>query len=281
MKGSQRKISVFGSTGFIGSHFVEKSKFETIEIPKESNESASEEILFLIGTNSNYNVFQDVFMDVESNVIKLLATLEVSRQKFPRLVFNFVSTWFVYGPIPIPYREDQACEPKGFYSITKYAAELLLESYCKTFNLNYRIIRLGNVIGPGDKKASPQKNAIQYLADRVLSGHDVDLYEGGNFLRDLLHVDDVVKGLDLIIEKGDRNQVFNLASGFGTKIGDLLSSLKSASKSKSHFQSVDTPRFHKIVQSQDAILDISKIEKLGFRVENKISEKDFLNPWKR
>lgn len=260
---------------------MEKSKFATIEIPKESNESASEEILFLIGTTNNYNVFQDVFVDVESNIIKLLATLEVSRQKFPHLIFNFVSTWFVYGPIPIPYREDQACEPKGFYSITKYAAELLLESYCKTFNLNYRIIRLGNVIGPGDKKASPQKNAIQYLADRILSGYDIDLYDGGNILRDLLHVDDVVKGLDLIIDKGDKNQIFNLASGTGTKIGDLLCNLKSVSQSKSNVQSVDTPRFHKIVQSQHAILDISKIEKLGFRINHKISEKDFLNQWKQ
>ncbi len=271
-----KRISVFGATGFIGSHYTRKSKFETIKIPKEVNESESNEILFLIGTTSNYNVYQNIFLDVETNIIKLLSTLDSSRQKFPDLVINFASTWFVYGSGKIPFQENQVCKPRGFYSISKYSAELMLESYCKTFNIEYRIIRLGNVIGPGDKKASSQKNAVQYLANRIRAGEDVDLYEDGNVLRDFIHVDDVVRGIDLIIEKSDTNQVFNLASGIGTRIGELLRDFKHITQSESQIGSIDTPNFHRLVQSQNAILDISKIEKLGFKLEHKITERDFL-----
>ena len=46
-------------------------------------------------------------------------------------VFNFISSWFVYGKNnEIPFREDYSqCNPTGFYSITKYCAEQLFKLY--------------------------------------------------------------------------------------------------------------------------------------------------------
>ena len=60
----------------------------------------------------------------------------------------------------LPVNESQPCDPKGFYSITKKCAEDLLISFCNTFGVKYRIIRLCNVMGKGDKGASSKKNAI-------------------------------------------------------------------------------------------------------------------------
>ena len=54
-------------------------------------------------------------------------------------------------------KESDYCDPTGFYSITKRAAEQLIISYCNTFNLKYRILRLTNIIGENDKKVSSQK----------------------------------------------------------------------------------------------------------------------------
>ena len=39
----------------------------------------------------------------------------------------------------------------------KMAAEQLIESYCKTFKIDYRILRLSNTYGPGDRDASKKK----------------------------------------------------------------------------------------------------------------------------
>ena len=39
-------------------------------------------------------------------------------------------------------QENALCDPKGFYSITKRTAEQLLISYCETFNIKYRIVRI-------------------------------------------------------------------------------------------------------------------------------------------
>ena len=226
-------ISVFGSTGFIGSHFIQKSSFKTIPIPKLQRTPVSKDILYFIGVIHNYNIFEDIRLDIETNLQVLVETLEAARNAFPKFTFNYVSSWAVYGPGEIPFNEDQPCNPKGFYSITKYAAELLLRSFCETYSMDYRIIRLGNVMGQGDKKVSAKKNAVQYMANKIQKGEDVELYEGGAVIRDFLHVDDAVTGLDLILEKGALNEVYNLASGKGTKVGDLLESFKLLTGSQS------------------------------------------------
>lgn len=269
-------ISLFGASGFIGSHFVQKSEFKSFPIPRSDFSAQSKDILFLIGTVDNYNVFEDVHLDIETNLKLLVEVLEVSRKKYPNLVFNYVSTWFVYGPNQIPFREEQPCNPKGFYSITKYAAELLLRSYCETYSLNYRIIRLGNVLGPGDRKASAKKNAVQFMADKIIRGEDVNLYEGGNVLRDFIHVDDVIRGLDLILERGPLNEIFNLASGTGVSVGELLNRLKILTGSASTLRKIDTPKFHNLVQARDSILDISKVKQLGFTITRPITEREFI-----
>lgn len=275
-EGKRERISVFGATGFVGSNFLKKSRFNSIPIPRDDVSAQSREILYLIGTVDNYNVFESATVDIETNLKLLMNTLDASRKLYPDLIFNFVSTWFVYGHGEIPFREDQPCNPKGFYSITKYAAELLLRSYCETFSIPYRIVRLGNVLGPGDTKASPKKNAVQFMANKIIRDEDVNLYEGGNVLRDFIHIDDVVLGLDLLLEKGPKNEVFNLASGVGMNIGELLRRLKTLTGSKSVLHQVDTPKFHSLVQAKDSILDISKIVQLGFSITKPITERELL-----
>jgi nucleoside-diphosphate-sugar epimerase len=266
---SNKTVSVYGSTGFVGSHFSEKSAFQIRRIPRNERSPESNEILYFIGTIHNYNIF-------DTNLKVLIETLEAVRKFDTNAVFNFVSTWFVYGQIRIPFAEDRACNPKGFYSITKYAAELLLRSYCETYSMKYRIIRLGNIIGSGDNKTSAKKNAIQFLADKIIAGEDVELYEGGRVIRDLLHVDDAVEGLDLIIARGKLNEIYNLASGQGTVLADLLMSLKEITRSSSTLKSIETPAFHKMVQARDAVLDISKIKALGFNISRPLSASDLL-----
>lgn len=270
-------VSVFGSTGFLGSHYTKKSRLKTIAIPRNQRHPESNEILYLIGTVHNYNVFDDVFLDIDTNLRILVETLEHTRLSRPNAVFNYVSTWFVYGLNEIPFKETQLCEPRGFYSITKFAGELLLRSFCDTHSMRYRIIRLGNIIGPGDKKASLKKNAVQHMANMLLRGEDIDLYEDGDVIRDFLHVDDAVRGLDLILEKGEINEIYNLASGQGIKIGELLNRFKHLVGSKANIRSINTPAFHSKVQSRDSILDISKLNELGFSITRPITEQDLLD----
>lgn len=261
----KNKTSVFGSTGFVGSEYCRLFPEQVVKIQRESRVPQSDDILYLVSTNHNYNVFSDVHLDIDTNLNLLMDVLE-NCKKNKDITFNFVSSWFVYGKSgDLPAKEDSHCNPKGFYSITKRAAEQLLISYCETFEIEYRIIRLCNVYGPADTKVSKKKNALQYLTNRIVKGESVDLYDGGENIRDFLHIEDVCRAINLIIKNSPKNDIINVGSGIPHKFIDMMSYVKNKTGSESVFTFVKPPRFHKVVQVQDMYLNIDKLKDLGFK----------------
>jgi len=260
------KISVFGGTGFIGSLFSNKYSEETIKIERNELSSKSENILYFISTTHNYNIFEDPHLDINTNLNHLIKVLE--KNKSSASVFNFISSWFVYGDTDdLPAKEDSICRPKGFYSITKKCAEDLLISYCKTFNINYRILRLSNIYGKTDNKVSAKKNALQFLVQKIKNNEEINLYNNGNFLRDYLSVNDCCKAIKTCIDKGQINEIVNIGSGKGYMFKDIINEAIQLTNSSSKINNINSPEFHKIVQVADMYLDTTKLKNLGFHVE--------------
>ena len=218
----------------------------------------------MISTTDNYNVFEDPIKDIDTNLVVLMETLQECKDK--DITFNFVSSWFVYGDSEIPAKESHPCNPKGFYSITKKAAEDLLISFCKTFEIEYRIFRLSNVIGKGDK-FSKKKNALNYLAERIANDEDIGLYYGGDFIRDYIHVDDVCRALKIAMSDAPINQILNIGSGNPYVFRDLIKRLVEFTGSKSLISPIDPPEFHNLVQVKDMYLDTTNLQNLGFSTE--------------
>lgn len=260
------EISLFGGTGFIGSAFSRLSENKVEIVDRNDPDPWYPEILYAIGTTDNYNVFDNPLLDIESNLLKLISDLELLREKFGTFSFNYVSSWFVYGDFsPPPFKESQRCEPKGFYSISKLSAEMFISSYCETFGIHYKILRLANVFGSGDKGISKKKNALQYLINQIKDGNDIEVYEGGDFLRDYIDVRDVVRAIDLVISSNSEQRIINIGTGIPKKFIDLLERAKLDFSSNSNLVSISTPDFHKKVQVRDAYMDVAELQKLGFK----------------
>ena len=214
------QLSIYGSTGFIGSNFKDIYPSH-ISIKREDRKPLSKDILYFISTVDNYNIFNKITLDVDTNLQILCEVLQHCKDK--NITINYISSWIVYGKtIPIPARETATCFPKGFYSITKKCAEDLLISFCQTYNVNYRIIRLCNVLGNGDKGSSRKKNAITWMINRLKEGLDIELYENGDIIRDFLHVEDACNAIELICSKSPRNQIYNVGGGKPIKIKTIL-----------------------------------------------------------
>jgi hypothetical protein len=62
------KISVYGSSGFIGGTFCNLFSEDVIKIPRDQRKPESKNILYLISTISNYNVFDNLNLDVDTNL---------------------------------------------------------------------------------------------------------------------------------------------------------------------------------------------------------------------
>jgi nucleoside-diphosphate-sugar epimerase len=153
-------------------------------------------------------------LDIETNLTKLIEVLEECKKlNNKEIVFNFISSWFVYGKTTIiPATEDAVCNPTGFYSITKYAAERMLASYCDTFGIKYRILRLTNIIGPGDKKVSAKKNAIQYMIGCLKNNEPITIYDGGSNIRDFMDVEDCCRAIKVCLDVAPLNQIINISN---------------------------------------------------------------------
>jgi len=269
------KISVYGGTGFIGSRFCELYRDTVIKINRDDNDSKSNNILYFISTVDNYNIHSDLKKDINTNLIKLVEVLEyIKRNKdLNDFVFNFVSSWFVYGQNnEIPFKEDTSkCNPTGFYSITKYCAEQLLVSFCQTFNIKYRIFRLANVIGEGDNKISNKKNALQFLIKEAVHNRTLPLYYGGEVLRDYIYVDDVCNAIKLCLNKAPTNQIINIGSGIPYRFIDIINKTIEYSKSHSKIEHIEPTKFHNIVQVRHSYLDTTKLQSYGFKIKYDIN----------
>lgn len=210
-----KAISLFGGTGFVGKHLQAelnhdhelhvRDRWMRRPVPGQDSDT-----IWLISTTHNYNVYDDATLDVKTNLVTLTEALESHKNDGFKGVFNFISSWFVYGEHgTVACTENLPCYPRGFYSITKHCAEQLVESYCTTFGIKYRILRLCNVVGHGDG-FSARKNALQYLIDKMKKGEDIEIYGNGRFYRNYMHVIDVCKAIRKVMEKGKVNTIYNI-----------------------------------------------------------------------
>ena len=263
--------SVFGGTGFIGRRFCELND-DVVIIPRDDHEPKNSNILYLISTIDNYNIHKDLFVDIDTNLTTLMRVLEKVDRSDENLIFNFVSSWFVYGKNQdTPFKEDDlSCNPTGFYSITKRCAEQMLISFCETFNIKYRIFRLANVLGEGDTKISKKKNALQYLIKEIVYGRDVELYYGGNVLRDYIYVDDVCNAISHCMEYAPPNQIINIGSGKPYVFLNVIKKAIRYANSPSQIININPTHFHNIVQVKDSYLDTTKLRNFGYECQYNI-----------
>lgn len=219
-------LTVYGGTGFVGSTYLRKHG--GIKQLRDRMLPETKDILYCISTTHNHHVQNgDVHIDINTNLNHLVSVLDLWRQHVNTDrsgVFNFVSSWFVYGDTYLPTsagaREAYDCNPVGFYSITKYTAELLLKDYCNQFGLHYRIFRLANVLGP-ESPFNQYRNALQYMIDSLAHNKSIILYTP-NDTRDYIHVLDVVDCINLLLKRGFLNETFNIGTGVPTSFKDAI-----------------------------------------------------------
>jgi len=261
-------IAVYGATGFIGNYFCKKYEHEVQEIHRLQDEIPPDarHVLYLISTIDNYNVHTDPHLDIQTNLVKLMKVLETLQEG---QVFTFISSWFVYGNTDVPATEESPCNPQGFYSITKRTAEQLVESYCKTKNLQYQIFRLCNVYGETDHKASIKRNAMQHLIGELAENRDIKLYNNGTDRRDFMHVDDACRAIKFLMRDGFYGicpiGIVNICSGQTHSFASIMHYAKAKLDSQAKILSRTPPAFHNQVQVKDASLDNSLLKRYGWR----------------
>lgn len=164
---------------------------------------------------------------VKSNVMTTANLLNFVAKTPPKL-FIYTSTISVYARPPCnPVDENgmtRACSP---YTATKLAAENLIAGL-NDLSCRFVTFRLPSLYGIGQSDSF-----IDGLAKQIRRGHDVELFDQGKRIRDVLPVNDVVTAIlnCLNFESGYSHVIYNLGCGesvtaneFAEKLVHLLGS---------------------------------------------------------
>ena len=147
---------------------------------------------------------------IQTDVYGTFVLLEEARrsQVLRRLVQ--ISTDEVYGSVETgSSRETDALMPRNPYSASKAGADRLAYSYFATYGLPVIVTRASNNYGPYQ---FPEK-VIPLFVTHAIDDVPLPLYGDGMNVRDWLHVDDHCRAVDVLLDKGEPGETYNVGGG--------------------------------------------------------------------
>ncbi|TMV06991.1 NAD-dependent epimerase/dehydratase family protein [Ruegeria sediminis] len=134
---------------------------------------------------------------IDSNVVGTFNVMEVARQHAVEHLL-MASTSSVYGANEdMPFAEtDKADTQLTIYAATKKANEAMGHSYAHLWNLPTTMFRFFTVYGPWGRPDL----ALYKFVDAILDDRPIDIYNNGEMYRDFTYVDDLVRGIRLLMD---------------------------------------------------------------------------------
>ncbi len=181
---------------------------------------------------------------IDSNVVGTFNVMEVARlHEVQHLLM--ASTSSVYGANEdMPFTEvEKADHQLTIYAATKKANEAMGHSYAHLWNLPTTMFRFFTVYGEWGRPDL----ALYKFVDAILDGRPIDIYNHGDMYRDFTNVDDLVRGIRLLIdtppvrpesaediEEGDSlspvapYRVVNIGNGDKVRLMDFVEAIEDA-----------------------------------------------------
>ncbi len=170
---------------------------------------------------------ENPIFDIETNLIPTLSLLhEALKIKKLKKTFFLSSGGTVYGvPNQIPIPESHSTFPICPYGIIKNTIEHYFNLYERLFGFKYKIFRLSNPYG---ERQNPYGNqgVISVFLNKVILDEKIEIWGDGEVIRDYIYIKDVVELLVNSIEIETSNSIYNVGSGVGLSLNQLISTMK-------------------------------------------------------
>lgn len=277
------KILIIGSKGFIGQHAFDYFKAAGFQVfgCDVVTDYVSEDYIQIDATNSDYHAIfeqhqidvclncsgaasvplslQFPFKDFNLNTLNVFKILEAIRVYQPSCKFINLSSAAVYGnPELLPINEKATPKPLSPYGLHKLQAEQICREFFQYYQVATCSLRIFSAYGEGLKK-----QLFWDLYQKFLHNNQIELFGTGNESRDFIHVDDIVRAIELVINNAAfQGEEINIANGeeFTIKyVSELF---------HQNFAGGKTISFNNQVKAGDPLnwrADISFLKNLGYR----------------
>ena len=247
-----RKVTVIGGAGFIGSHLVKSlveqgfrvTVIDNLSSGKKSNIKnlsvdlrvyditgdpkkiatiikGSECVFHLAALTSVQESFESPTLYNLVNVIGTANVLEACRLAgVTQLVFS--STSAVYGNTALfPTNESAPLDPISAYALTKQIGENYCKLYSSIYGIKTTCLRYFNVYGPNTNPNSSYKSVIPIFLEKSKAGEPLPITNDGEQRRDFVHVSDVVRANIASMDSSKYHRIINIGSGKNISVNEI------------------------------------------------------------
>jgi nucleoside-diphosphate-sugar epimerase len=228
---SKKKILITGATGFVGKELslhLQATGRETFGLSLSGGDDIRnplclhryhdkqiETVFHLAAKTFVPESWETPDEFYRTNTLGTLNLLEFCRKADARLIY--VSA-YVYGPPQyLPIDENHPIQPNNPYAYSKWCGEQLCRFYSEYYGVRTSILRPSNLYGPGQ--------ADRFILSKVISQLKTSgriSVEDSTPKRDFLHVRDFVDACIVILEHGELDQTYNVASGVSASIAQVI-----------------------------------------------------------
>ena len=276
------RVLVLGGSGFIGSYLVEAlvvlgaqvrvlSRHAGIHTPPLPGvnyhfadftdlASVSEslfdvDIVFhLISSTVPATANLNPVADINGNLLPTVKLLQMMCDMgVPRLIF-LSSGGTVYGNVKsVPISETQGRNPLSSYGIVKAAIEDYILMFSSQHGLKSLVLRVSNPYGPRQNRIGIQ-GVIPTFFKQIMSGEEIRIWGDGSSIRDYLYISDLIAVI-LRFANTDVSGVFNVGSGQGTSLSEVLSTIENVTGTAANVKFLPSRGF----DVDKVVLDITKL----------------------
>jgi UDP-glucose 4-epimerase len=247
-------VAILGASGFIGRNLTEylvtkknlnlnffirkkntnRDAFLVSDIDAdealESTVKGSDVVIYLMTNSFPGSTLDAPLYDLRYNLEPALKIIELCK-KHNVTQFIYVSSggavYGVQGNIPI--LESDTPMPISSYGVTKLSIENYLRLATLTSNLNVCVLRVSNPYGKYQSLRKGQ-GIISTIAHNIMNDKEIIIWGDGNVIRDYISINDVTHAIYLTINCTKGYSVYNIGSGKGRSINELLTLFQKATK---------------------------------------------------
>ncbi len=247
---SRYRYAVTGATGFVGRYLVNQLLQLGVNVsilvrdPSRIETGIQKNLRIIEGDLSDQKAIKSLVKDADILIhlaayvhkpmgnqdqqdnckkVNLLGTknlIDICSRNNQSIFFLFFSTVSVYGKISDPALESQRTNPGSIYGQTKLAAENYLMACVNSGNIRGCILRPSSIVGenaPG--------NFSKLI--RLIKRGFYPVFNQGKNKKSLVHVDDVVRGILLALDKNDisNGQIYNISSASPMQISGICKTI--------------------------------------------------------
>ena len=182
----------------------------------------------MLSTTTPATSNQDMHRDVTDNLLPTIALLDACRRAAVKRMVFISSGGTIYGPdAVVPTPETAPNEPISSYGIVKLAIEKYMHLYEREGGSKAFSLRVANPFGPM-QDAGKGQGVIAAFARRMQDGDRLTIFGDGSVRRDFIFVDDVVDSIEAVLRYEGEERIFNIGSGVGRSITEIISTLETA-----------------------------------------------------